>query len=256
MALSRRIARPLLASIFIAEGVDALRNPGGKAETAKAVVGPMSERVSFIPEDPETMVRLNGALQVGAGGLLAIGRFRRLASLALICSIIPTTYAGHRFWEETDESSRAEQQMQFLKNLGLLGGLILAALDTEGEPSLSWRARQRGRQLETALALGRAVTTSNSHRTASRAARVSKRQARKASGLGHQAHDRAVDVLHQTASSDLAHQIGTAAANLAAGATGTNVARQLKPGIEAAASSGVDVAGGILSTIGEHLPSR
>ena len=43
---------------------------------------------------------------------------------------------------------RAQQQMHFFKNLALLGGLILAAVDTEGEPSLGWRARRRGRQLE------------------------------------------------------------------------------------------------------------
>ena len=30
--------------------------------------------------------------------------------------------------------------MQFLKNLGLLGGLLLAAVDTEGRPGLAYRA--------------------------------------------------------------------------------------------------------------------
>src|SRR3984893_1334016 len=78
VALSRRIARPLLASIFIAGGLDALRNPGGKVKAAEAVVSPISESVSSIPTDPETLVRLNGAVQVVSGSLLAVGRFRRL----------------------------------------------------------------------------------------------------------------------------------------------------------------------------------
>jgi putative oxidoreductase len=91
MAASRRIARPLLASIFIAGGIDALRNPGGKAKIAEAVVSPISEHDSSMPNDPEALVRLNGAVQVVAGSLLAIGRFRRLASVVLIGSIIPTT---------------------------------------------------------------------------------------------------------------------------------------------------------------------
>ena len=60
-------------------------------------------------------------VQVGAGGLLALGKFRRLASWALVASVIPTTYAGHRFWEEVDEETRAQQRVHFLKNLGLLG---------------------------------------------------------------------------------------------------------------------------------------
>ena len=280
MAFSRRIARPLLASIFIAGGVDALRNPEGKVKAAEAVVGPLGERYASLPNDPETLVRFNGAVQVGAGGLLAIGKFPRLASVALICSIVPTTYAGHRFWEETDDATRDQQRMHFFKNLGLLGGLILAALDTEGEPSLSWRAKRRGRQIETALAIGRAATASNTSRGASKAATVSKRQARRARRLGHLAQGLTVEALHQAAASDIPHQIGGAAASLAtaAGATGVNVARQLKPAIEAAAASGVDAAkpllatgveaakpllatgvdaaGEVIANIGERLPSR
>ena len=44
---------------------------------------------------------------------LAMGTFRRLAALTLIGSIIPTTYAGHRFWEQTDQAPRVEQNMAF-----------------------------------------------------------------------------------------------------------------------------------------------
>jgi hypothetical protein len=47
--------------------------------------------------------------------------------------------------------------MHFLKNLGLLGGLILAAFDTEGAPSLGWRAKRQARELETAIGAGRAT---------------------------------------------------------------------------------------------------
>jgi hypothetical protein len=68
-----------------------------------------------------------------------------LAALALIGSIVPTTYAGHRFWEESDDVAKQQQLTHFLKNLGLLGGLILAAVDTEGAPSISWRAKRRAR---------------------------------------------------------------------------------------------------------------
>lgn len=157
MALSRRIARPLLASIFVAGGVDAVRHPASKVKKAESVTGPLAERLEFLPSDPERLVQINGAVQIGAGLLLATGRFRRVASLALIASIIPTTYAGHRFWEEADEEARSQQMMQLFKNLGLLGGLILAAVDTEGEPSLSWRAKRRARRIETALAVGRAA---------------------------------------------------------------------------------------------------
>jgi putative oxidoreductase len=155
MTISRRLARPMLASMFVAGGLDALRNPESKVKAADAVVGPLTEIVPSLPDNTETFVRVNGAIQVGAGVLLAVGKFRRLAALALIGSIIPTTYAGHRFWDETDEGNRAQQRIHFFKNLGLLGGLILEAVDTEGAPSLGWRARRQGRRVGHAVAAGR-----------------------------------------------------------------------------------------------------
>src|SRR5580693_6034369 len=156
MALSRRIARPLLASIFVVGGWDAFWNPAGKAKKAEAVTEPLSDRVGVDQLNAETLVRINGAVQIAGGVFLAVGKYRRIAALALIGSIVPTTYAGHRFWEETDPASRAQQKMHFLKNVGLLGGLILAAFDTEGEPSLAWRAKRQARQLESTVAVRRA----------------------------------------------------------------------------------------------------
>jgi putative oxidoreductase len=129
--------------MFVAGGADALRHPEGKVKAAEVVTLPLSEHIPALPADPALLVRINGGVQVAAGLLLSAGRFRRLASLALIGSIIPTTYAGHRFWEELDEEKRTQQRIHFLKNLGLLGGLILAAFDTEGAPSLSWRLRRQ-----------------------------------------------------------------------------------------------------------------
>src|ERR1700734_2444677 len=151
MALSRRIARPLLASIFVVGGWDAVLHPAGKAKKAEAVSEPLSESVGV---DAEMLVRINGGVQVAAGVLLSVGKFRRLAALALIGSIIPTTYAGHRFWEEEDEQTRRAQQIHFFKNLGLLGGLILAAVDTDGAPSLGWRANRRAKRAGRAIGSG------------------------------------------------------------------------------------------------------
>jgi uncharacterized membrane protein YphA (DoxX/SURF4 family) len=182
MALTRRIARPMLAAIFIAEGIDALRDPEHKAKAAQAVTVPLVEWMPSLPDDPELLVRVNGAVQVGAGVLLATGRFRRLASVALIGSIIPTTYAGHRFWEEEEGAARSEQQMHFLKNLGLLGGLILAAFDTEGKPSVGWRARRRAARVGAALAIGRAAGSSSARHTGNSVAEGASAFARHAKG--------------------------------------------------------------------------
>ncbi|MHB1582153.1 MAG: DoxX family protein, partial [Acidimicrobiales bacterium] len=139
MSLSRRLARPMLAAMFIYGGLDALRNPRPKVERAEKVTGQLP-----VDQDTETLVRANGAAQVAAGGMLALGWFPRLSAAVLAGSLVPTTLAGHAFWEEEeDEGSRAAQTTHFLKNLSMMGGLLLAALDTEGRPSVSYRASHR-----------------------------------------------------------------------------------------------------------------
>ncbi|HLH47567.1 MAG TPA: DoxX family protein [Acidimicrobiales bacterium] len=144
MSLSRVIARPLLASVFVVGGVDTFRHPARRADVSADVAVQLARRLG-LPEDPELLVRINAAAQVGAGTLLALGKFRRLSALVLMASLLPTTYAGHRFWEVEDPERRKQQQMHFLKNLGLLGGLLLEAVDTEGRPSLAWRSRRAAR---------------------------------------------------------------------------------------------------------------
>jgi uncharacterized membrane protein YphA (DoxX/SURF4 family) len=133
----------MLAGIFVASGSDAVRNPEPKVKQAEAVTGPLSRHLSIVPDDAALLVRINGGVQVVAGVLLSIGKLRRLSALALAASIVPTTYAGHRFWEAVDPDERARQQTHFLKNVGLLGGLVLALADTEGAPSTSWKVHHR-----------------------------------------------------------------------------------------------------------------
>jgi uncharacterized membrane protein YphA (DoxX/SURF4 family) len=291
MALSRRFARPLLASIFVVGGWDALWNPEGKVKKAVAVTEPLAQKSGLESLDTEMLVRLNGAVQVGAGVLMAAGRFRRLAALALIGSIIPTTYAGHRFWEELDPTTRSQQKMHFLKNVGLLGGLILAAFDTEGEPSIAWRAKRQARQVESAVVASGAAGRRRARRTreglapaAAQAARsgkvtirrgraVSRQAGRRLNAAGHEladkvapdpevfshAHDVVVDAVK--GSTETATQAVQQAAAFVADAS-----RQLQPltrntlhpRIDAIAphiSSGAECTADILSKLREHLPA-
>ena len=138
--LIRRIARPMLATIFVAGGVDQLRDPVHQAELAE----PLVSRTGL---DTTTVVRADGAVKVVAGIALAFGRAPRLSALALAAGLVPTTAATHRFWEVDDPDQRAAEQVQFTKNVGLLGGLLLASVDTEGKPSLGWRARRAADRL-------------------------------------------------------------------------------------------------------------
>lgn len=156
MMLLRRIARPLLASMFVTGGIDALWNATSKVPVAEDVAASVAERAPGMPtNDTETLVRLNGAVQLAGGMLLALNRVPRLSALALAASLVPTTAAGHRFWEADDDARRTQQQIHFFKNLSMLGGLLLAAADTEGQPGLAWRARHRAEHAGAALHRGR-----------------------------------------------------------------------------------------------------
>jgi uncharacterized membrane protein YphA (DoxX/SURF4 family) len=148
MSLLRVVGRPLLASMFVAGGIESVRNPEAVTPLAEPVVRQIRERVPVLPERTEQCVRLSGGVQVAAGVLLGLGRFPRLSALALAATLVPTTLAGHRFWEAEDAAGRTQQQIHFLKNLSMLGGLLIAADDTGGAPSLLWRGRHAGRELQ------------------------------------------------------------------------------------------------------------
>jgi putative oxidoreductase len=119
----RALSRLLLAGMFVYGGLDSLRNPGSKVPRARVVTEPLADAVE-LDQNPEVLVQVNGAVQVGGGVLLALGILPRLSATALAASLIPTTAAGHRFWEETDPSTRAQQTIHFLKNAAMFGGLL------------------------------------------------------------------------------------------------------------------------------------
>ena len=174
--LVRRIARPLLASSFIWGGIDTLRNPQSRVPGARPVVEAITEQADKqlpvqVPRDVEQWVKIDAGVKVGAGALFALGKFPRFSALLLAGSVVPTTLAGHRFWEHDDPKERFGQLSHFLKNLGLLGGLLLAAVDTEGKPSVGYRARRSAKAA--------AVATEKSFEQASKRAAKAQKKAEK-----------------------------------------------------------------------------
>ena len=118
----------MLAPMFVSGGFDALRNPQSKAAKAVAVTEPIASALGMT-DDPAALVRFNGGVQIFGGVLLGLGKFTRLTALVLAGSLIPTTLAGHRFWDEAEPTGRAAQRTQFLKNAAMLGGLVLLVAD-------------------------------------------------------------------------------------------------------------------------------
>ena len=153
--LIRRIARPMLSAVFISRGVDALRSPKPAADAARPTLEGLSKLPdpvgTNVPSNAETVARVNAAVQIGGGLLLATGKLPRLASAALALSVVPGSLGGHMFWSESDPQRKADERRAFLTDVSLIGGLIIAAVDTEGKPSLGWRGRRAAHKVSEAV---------------------------------------------------------------------------------------------------------
>jgi uncharacterized membrane protein YphA (DoxX/SURF4 family) len=153
--LIRRVARPMLSAAFIARGVDSLRSPKPAADAARPTLDGLSKLPdpvgTNVPSNAETVARVNAAVQIGGGLLLASGKLPRLASAALALSVVPGSLGGHTFWNETDPQRKADERRAFLTDVSLIGGLIIAAVDTEGKPSLGWRGRHAAHKVSDAV---------------------------------------------------------------------------------------------------------
>lgn len=143
MTLIRKVARPLLGASFIAGGVDRLRRPQEAGEELQATLDDIASAVpqaESAASNPKLAAQVLGGVQVGAGVLLAAGKFPRLAALALCGAHKVNSYAEYRSASTQTEAEVAAQRKNLLKNISILGGVILAAVDHAGKPSLAWRA--------------------------------------------------------------------------------------------------------------------
>lgn len=150
--LLRRIARPLLATTFIVDGVNTFLHPEPRAKKL-IQLEPRTKNTAAakLTEDPARIVRFAAASQAGAGILLALGRAPRLGAIVLTANVLPVLVTEQDFWAEDDPDRRSAKLTAFLKDAGLLGGLLLAAADTEGKPSLGWRGRRAARDAAQAI---------------------------------------------------------------------------------------------------------
>lgn len=142
MSLSRRLARPLLASSFIASGLDALLRPESHVERFRAVE-PTLEKAGIPPaiaSDTRLLVRITGGITALSGLMLAANRSPRSAALTLAAITVPVTVVNNPFWTANTAERKKEMRRGLLVGGSLVGGLLLAALDRDGKPSLAWRA--------------------------------------------------------------------------------------------------------------------
>jgi uncharacterized membrane protein YphA (DoxX/SURF4 family) len=137
------LARSLVAAPFVVTGIENLRNPGPRADQVGPVMKPIVDRLDWLPtKDPESLVRLQGALSLSAGALLTLGRFKRLSTLLLAAQMVPVLLTEHHYWTEDDPERRADQRSQLLKSASLFGALLLVATEPRKHPRVQALRRQ------------------------------------------------------------------------------------------------------------------
>lgn len=184
--LLRRIARPLFASWFLSEGVDALRRPAAHVAVARGAVDRLTATVPAgalggaldayrHPSDAQlaTVVRAHGAATALSALLLATGRAPRAAALALAALTLPLAAAdapaSRKERTHLGEQDKKDRRARFLRGLSMTGGALIAAADTAGRPGVRWRVEHaRATRAATAKAAAAAATAAAAKKAASK----------------------------------------------------------------------------------------
>ena len=119
------IGRVLLGLIFVMAGFGKLSNPAGAVGYMTAYGMPYAE----------ILVWPAGLLEFGGGILLMIGWHARCAATALILFTVVATFIFHAFWSVGADQMQM-QQIMFLKNLAIIGGLLYVVAYGSGACSL------------------------------------------------------------------------------------------------------------------------
>ena len=110
------VGRILLGLIFVLSGFEKLTDFPGTAGYIASKGLPMAQ----------VLAALSVAIELGGGILLAVGWKARWAALVLFLFTIPITLVFHNFWAMTGADA-AMNKIQFLKNVSIMGGMLLAA---------------------------------------------------------------------------------------------------------------------------------
>jgi putative oxidoreductase len=109
--------RILIVAIFLANGFGIVNQSF-----------PVHEMVARgVPAHLASLLTMVGrVIQIVAGLGLAVGRYPRTCAVALVMFLIPATLVAHSFWIAPSQLVQV-QLVNFLKNLSMIGGLLLIA---------------------------------------------------------------------------------------------------------------------------------
>jgi len=122
------IGRIFLAVIFLVSGF-------GKIGGFEGLIGQIASKGFPVPE---AFAAATVAIELGAGLMLVFGWKARWAAFLLAVFTAVVTVFFHNFWA-MPEAQKAMQQIQFMKNLAVIGGLLMVIAFGPGRLSIDKR---------------------------------------------------------------------------------------------------------------------
>jgi putative oxidoreductase len=123
------LGRVLIGALFVTAGARKLMGVAGAAAYFAKLGFPA----------PEVMAYLAILIEIGGGLLLIIGWRTRWVAWLLVVFVVIATGMAHRFWEFTDPGQYNAQLNNFLKNIAVIGGLLMYATYGAGSASVDKR---------------------------------------------------------------------------------------------------------------------
>ena len=123
----RHIARPLLASWFVYDGITTYLSPQQRAAKVAGELEPALADLGVSELSSEDVVKAQAIVQTGAAASLALSRTPRTSALLLALLSAGTLSVDYQLWKETDPQKRREGMEGFLRGAALVGGVLIAA---------------------------------------------------------------------------------------------------------------------------------
>jgi len=120
------LGRLLMSAIFILSGFGKLTHFGPTAQGMAEMKIPLAT-VALV---------ITLCIEIGGGLMVLTGFGARYAALIMFLWLIPVTLVYHHFWGIPAEQQMM-QQINFLKNVAIMGGLLILAYASPGRTAVS-----------------------------------------------------------------------------------------------------------------------
>ena len=118
--------RVLLSLIFLMSGIGKITGFAGQAAYAAKSGVPLAE----------VAIAVSIVAEIGGALMIILGWKARIGAAILFAWMIPVNFYMHAFWGMTDPTWKQIHMIMFMKNLAIMGGMLLIMAYGSGPKSL------------------------------------------------------------------------------------------------------------------------